>query len=101
VALNEDAVHGNHVTGFQVDNISNEDVVDRDLSNLSRTDHFDGSILLLSIELDELSFFLPIVRSTDDNDDDDSDNDGYTLNPFYFRFARLMLDAKGLVQTKS
>ena len=35
------------------------------------------------LELLELTFFLPIIEGTDENDDEDSNSDSYTFYPIY------------------
>ena len=91
VALDENTIHGDHVTRLQIDNVSNKDVVDGD---------FASPVLLLFVELDELPFLLPVVRRTHNNHNDNGDNNGDTFDPLDSRLARLMLYAKSLVQSQ-
>ena len=100
VALNEDTVNRHHITGLQVDHVTDEDVVDGDFAQFTRSNNLDDSVILLLVQLDELSFLLPIVGSSDHDDNDDGNNDGNSFYPFHLGHARFMGNAEGLVQTK-
>ncbi|KAJ9479954.1 hypothetical protein PHBOTO_003733 [Pseudozyma hubeiensis] len=81
VTTEEDAVAGNNLTRFELEDVTDDDVVDRHESGLSLAQDLDITLFLLGVELLELAFLLIVVDGTDEIDDDDGNENGKTLDP--------------------
>ncbi len=77
----EDAVAGDDLTGLELENITNDDVVDGHEGGPALTDDLDVALLLLCVELLELALLLVVVDGADEVDDDDGDENGDALDP--------------------
>ena len=100
MTLDKDTVDWNHVTRLKSDDISDHNIVDQNLLSPSRADNLDLSVIFLPVELHELTFFLPVVGGSNNDNDRDGHDDGYTFYPFDLGFAWFMFDAKSLVQSE-
>jgi uncharacterized protein YidB (DUF937 family) len=81
VTAKEDAVDGNDFSGFELEDVANDDIVDIEQTLLAVAEGFDVAFLFLGVELLELSLFLEVIDGADEDDDEDGDHDGDALDP--------------------
>lgn len=81
VSSEVDTIGGDDITGLEVEDITDDDVVDGDEDSFTVAEGLDLAIFLLGIELAELSFLLVIVDGSDEDDDHDGEENGDTLDP--------------------
>jgi hypothetical protein len=67
---NEDAVDWQKVSRLEMHNVADDNIGNGNLHRLPRTHDFDVPVLAFLVQLDQLSFFLPIVDGADGNDKD-------------------------------
>lgn len=79
----EDTIDWDDLSWLEKSDITNNDVSNVDNHFGTTSDDFDRSVFSLFIELFELTFFLPIINGTDEDDDEDSNADSNTLDPVY------------------
>ena len=79
--LDEDTVNGDDVTGFDVHDVADEDVVYPYLLGPARTHNGDLALLVSFIELLEFVVLLPVVGGGSENNDDDGNDDGDSVYP--------------------
>jgi hypothetical protein len=82
VTAEEDTVDGDNLSWLEQADITDDDILDVDDHFTTASDDLDGTVVSLLVELFELSFLLPIIDGTDQDDDSDSDTDGNTFDPF-------------------
>lgn len=102
VAREEETVDGEDFSRLDVEDVTDDDVVDRHETLGTVADDLDVALLLLSaakgkevseesqvgeeqdysLELLELTLLLPIVDRSDHDDDEDGNSDGDSLDPF-------------------
>src|SRR6266487_1495062 len=85
-------------TYLEVQNISNQNIVNIDHERLSRADNLDLTVILLCIKTDESPLLLPIIQTSNQDHNNNRNTDSRTLNPVdWLRCSRFVRDSKGLV----
>ena len=81
VTSDKHTVNGNDLPRLEQGDIPDDDVSNVDDHLGSASNDFDSTVFTFLVELFELTFLLPIVDGSDENDDGDGDTNGYTFDP--------------------
>src|ERR1700709_2122560 len=101
MAANQDAIYWYQVARLKMHDITNEDIVDRNLLRFPRSDNLHRTVFFLLVQLHKLSFLLPVINCANYNHNDNCSHNRNSFNPFNFCFARFMLLPKRLVKAQS
>lgn len=82
VTTEEDTVDGDDLSWLEHADITDDNILDVDDHFTTASYDLDSTVVSLLVELFELSFLLPIINGTDQDDDKDGDADGNTFDPF-------------------
>ncbi len=81
MAAEEDTVAWDNLTRLELENVTNDNIVNRHESGLALTKDLDVALFLFCVELLELALLLVVVDGTNKIDDDNGDENGHTFDP--------------------